>query len=185
MIYLIEKKVDAQEELQKIFDLAHGKELLSPEQISELHRLKATYFFQQAKFDKYEDIYNAAIQSMEAHQSHYKSWIFWLLFCVQSQRHCKNQTFKWIENGIKSLPYALRYKTSWFKLAFIDILKHFQKIDLTDSREKIAENIVEEIPTWAWVVWTPNLLTYLVKYSSYLKPDSLVIIYNCSKNIVS
>lgn len=174
MIYIIEKKNECQEDLQKLFDNAQSKEILTNEQISELYRLKASYYLKQAKFDKYEEIYNAAISSMESHQSHYKSWIFWVLFCVQSQRYCKNLGFKFLENGIKGLPYALRYKTSWFKLAFIDILKHFQKIDLGDNKDKIPENIVEEIPIWSWVIWAPNLLTYLVKYSSYLKNDSSV-----------
>jgi len=176
MIYVIEKKFDSQEELQRIFDNAMNKDL-TPEQISELHRLKANYFLKQAKIEKYEDIYNSALHSLENYQTHYKSWIFWLLFCVQCQRFSnKNQNFKWIENAMKSLPYALRYKPSWLKIAFIDIVKHLGKTDLNDSKEKIPENLIEDVPIWAWVIWIPNLLNYLVKNGSNIKVDQSMVI---------
>ena len=137
MIYVIEKKIDGQDEIQKLFDYATSKDLTS-EQIVELHRLKANYFLKQAKVEKYEDIYNSAFHSIETHQTHYKSWIFWLLFCIQCQRLTnKNQGSKWIENAMRSLPYALRYKSSWLKLSFIEILKHLEKTDVVDSKEKI------------------------------------------------
>lgn len=176
MIYLIEKKSDAQEEVQKILDGALTKEILTSEQTSELHRLKASYFLKQ-KFEKHEEIYNASVQSLESHQTHYKSWIFWLLFCVQCHRFCnKSQGFKWIENGIKSLPYALRYKPSWMKLVFIDVIKHFERIDSGEIKEKISESLVDEIPIWAWVVWTPNLLNFIVKNGQHLKMEQSLVI---------
>ena len=179
MIYIIEKKTDSQEELQRVFENALGKDTLTSEQISELHRLRASYFLKQAKFEKYEEIYNSAIQSLESHQTHYKSWYFWLLFCIQCQRLTnKNQGYKWIENGIKSLPYALRYKSNWLKIAFIDILKHLEKTDLMESKDKIAEILIDDIPIWAWTIWTPNLLTYLVKCGSQIKLDQSLVIFS-------
>ena len=177
MIYIIEKKSDSQEEIQRFFDNSLSREVLTSEQTSELQRLKASYFLKQGKFEKYEEIYNAAVQSLESHQTHYKSWIFWLLFCLQCQRLSnKNQGYKWIENGIKSLPYALRYKTSWLKIAFVDILKHLEKIELNEVKEKITESLIEDVPVWAWIIWTPNLLTYLVKCGSLIKLEQSLVI---------
>ena len=103
-------------------------------------------------------------------ENSWKGWHSWALlshkiFQVMKQQRWNESYFKWGEQMIYCFFNAIKYKPFKTRLMIGDILWM-----LNDDKQKVLtrvlEKMLDETPTWIWILWIPQLISSTMKNRS-------------------